>query len=283
METETATKIDVEKPEEESGIQITLEKYRERFPIQGDIVRFNVGGKRFDTFIQPIFSRHPSSLLASLIRNRSALRDRKGALFIDRNPALFPQILDAIRTGRVPGSPSKALKAELEYYQISSDASLQSRWTLDMNHKASVLNLSEDHMTVTHGGPNGHASIFGDTPLETGIQRWNVEIHINGDHWIALGVRKHDGSDFVADYDDAHAQSSQNQRFPTSKAITSSDNCFYHDGDVIECKLDCSTGKFTLRNRTDGHVEVRTDVACPVYPWINLHNAGNSARIFFEQ
>ena len=84
----------------------------------------NVGGKRFETFVQTIL-KFPSTLLGIMFRERnSVLREkdkRETEYFFDRNSSAFGAILDWYRTGVlvVPQElPISLMMIELDFWQI---------------------------------------------------------------------------------------------------------------------------------------------------------------------
>lgn len=86
----------------------------------GDIIHLNVGGKRFSTSKETL-TWVTDSFFTSLLSGRiSSLKDEKGAIFIDRDPALFAVILNYLRTKEVDLSNVDigCLKNEAEYYGI---------------------------------------------------------------------------------------------------------------------------------------------------------------------
>ncbi|KAH3845079.1 BTB/POZ domain-containing protein KCTD3-like isoform X2 [Dreissena polymorpha] len=84
----------------------------------GEIIHLNVGGKRFSTSKQTL-TWIPESFFTSLLSGRiSSLKDDKGAIFIDRDPALFSVILNFLRTKEVDlkNVNIESLKHEAEFY-----------------------------------------------------------------------------------------------------------------------------------------------------------------------
>ena len=64
------------------------------------MVSLNVGGARFETTLGTL-REYPESMLAGMFSGRHRLaRDSSGAVFVNRNPALFCVILDYLRQGR---------------------------------------------------------------------------------------------------------------------------------------------------------------------------------------
>ena len=80
----------------------------------GKVVRFNVGGVRFQT-TQATLTRtlsvgeQPSKFFAEVAAGKGAavaVRDENGDAFIDRDPTLFSPILEYLRTGRFHAPPA---------------------------------------------------------------------------------------------------------------------------------------------------------------------------------
>ncbi|KAF2355451.1 Potassium channel tetramerization-type BTB domain, partial [Trinorchestia longiramus] len=87
----------------------------------GDIIHLNVGGERFSTSRQTL-SWMPDTFFTSLLSGRiSTLKDNTGAIFIDRDPALFRWILQYLRTREIStkGYDIAELKHEAEFYGVS--------------------------------------------------------------------------------------------------------------------------------------------------------------------
>ncbi|KAL8608688.1 hypothetical protein ACOMHN_002917 [Nucella lapillus] len=87
----------------------------------GEIVHLNVGGTRFSTSRQTL-TWIPDSFFTSLLSGRiSSLKDETGAIFIDRDPKLFSQVLSFLRTKEVllKDIDLSALRHEAEFYGIT--------------------------------------------------------------------------------------------------------------------------------------------------------------------
>jgi hypothetical protein len=71
-------------------------------------VVLNVGGTRFETYTCTL-AAYPDTLLGAMFssRNRDMLRpDAAGEHFFDRDPAVFPCVLNFYRTGKVMQPPT---------------------------------------------------------------------------------------------------------------------------------------------------------------------------------
>lgn len=91
-------------------------------PQHEQIVKLNVGGKRFCTTTSTMV-QSGSNFLSNLLMGRmAAVKDEEGYIFIDRNGANFEIILDYLRNGLllIPSSiPLKAVVVEAQFYSIS--------------------------------------------------------------------------------------------------------------------------------------------------------------------
>lgn len=115
---------------EATGPGLVEQKTLRREPQHNEWVVLNVGGQRFETFLNTLLSR--DTMLARMFsdQNRCMLqRASKGEYLIDRNGRAFEAILDYLRTGiiRVPdGVTKEQLICELDFFSVSvPDSSLQ--------------------------------------------------------------------------------------------------------------------------------------------------------------
>ena len=86
----------------------------------GEIVKFNVGGKKFSTRKDTIL-KQPDSLLGRLVDNERV--DLNEELFFDRTPKYFPYILDYLRFNKINykrfnKEELKELQEEVNYYEV---------------------------------------------------------------------------------------------------------------------------------------------------------------------
>lgn len=87
-----------------------------------EIVTLNVGGQRFDTTRHTLLSINDTFFSVLLSGRLPSSKDQTGALFIDRDPALFAIILNYLRTNQlfaVTQANVEALKHEAQFYGIS--------------------------------------------------------------------------------------------------------------------------------------------------------------------
>ncbi|CAA7408076.1 unnamed protein product [Spirodela intermedia] len=121
-----------------------------------DRVRFNVGGRIFETTATTLAGAGRQSMLGAVLDEDWNVRGAAaGEYFIDRNPACFAVLLDLLRTGELhlpPTIPEKLLCREALYYGLL-DHVRAAKWSpLDGNR----LQLAR---TVTGRAPGDGAAI----------------------------------------------------------------------------------------------------------------------------
>lgn len=99
------------------------------------IVKFNVSGRPFEVLLSTIH-KDPDNLLARIIdkQNSQMTTHKDGVYFIDRNPILFPYVLDYLRTDRIvyPTCISKIdFLRELQYYGLALKEVIKKQKTID--------------------------------------------------------------------------------------------------------------------------------------------------------
>lgn len=88
--------------------------------IQNDVIRFNIGGKRFAASTDTLL-KTKDTLFYKLIESKKM--DLSEEIFFDRSPSCFPVILDFLRTNKInykrfTKDELKALQVEAEYYEV---------------------------------------------------------------------------------------------------------------------------------------------------------------------
>ncbi len=88
--------------------------------VQNDVVKFNVGGKKFATSTDTLL-RTPDTLFYKLVLSKKV--DLADEIFFDRSPNLFPAILSYLRTNKIvyknfTKEELKQLATEAEYYEV---------------------------------------------------------------------------------------------------------------------------------------------------------------------
>ena len=89
----------------------------------GDKIVFNIGGGRFETYLETITQRLGNPWLER-VKNIAKLEDAAGTLFIDRSPKIFDSIIDYCRTGQfhLPlNLCGSFITQELEFWNIRLD------------------------------------------------------------------------------------------------------------------------------------------------------------------
>ena len=102
-------------------------------------VKINVGGKHFETFKNTL-SRWPGTLLAGLNHDSIFWDEDEAEYFFDRDPTMFPVILNCYRFGEVhlPNNVcGPSMRREMEYWgiQVSLVIHIKSRETRSILNK----------------------------------------------------------------------------------------------------------------------------------------------------
>ncbi|CAH1801355.1 unnamed protein product [Owenia fusiformis] len=103
-------------------------------------VAINVGGKLFETY-RDTLKKIPDTRLASLNQMDEGYESEKGIYFFDRNPELFPSILDYYRTGELhfpPNQCGRVVKNELEYWGIDDNLISRCCWRRYQEYKEEI-------------------------------------------------------------------------------------------------------------------------------------------------
>lgn len=114
------TSEDLEELKKEANFYsiVKLSKLLEKYE-KSEIVKLDVGGKRFHTSKSTIMSQ--DTKLSELL-SEERMPDKDGYIFIDRNGKHFGKILDFLRDKRIPLPNTKtdleALKKEAEFYSL---------------------------------------------------------------------------------------------------------------------------------------------------------------------
>ncbi len=110
--------------EEQNKLDVLTNKVKQVSPLVKDVVKLNVGGKKFATSRDNLL-KEPSFFTGLLSANFAVERDEKGAIFIDRNPKYFQFILDYLRNEKIDlklidAKEHSALLEEIQFYEIGS-------------------------------------------------------------------------------------------------------------------------------------------------------------------
>lgn len=127
----------------------------------GPRIRLNIGGQHFETFKSNLESV-PNTRVSALSPGDPSYYPEFQEYFFDRNPCLFPYILDAFRKGEVnfPISvPAVSIRAELAFWGIDEGKLSASSWKTcrewDAQQKTlSLLNESKSNGIQGNGRNN---------------------------------------------------------------------------------------------------------------------------------
>ncbi|MCI00628.1 BTB/POZ domain-containing protein [Trifolium medium] len=130
--------------------------------IKNDRVKFNVGGRVFETTATTLANAGRNSMLGAMLdENWNLLQDNRSEKFIDRNPDCFSVILDLLRTGElyIPQNISeKLLYREALFYGVL-DHVRSAKWgQFDGNRlrlSQSVQGQAPGDGTAIRAGPDG--------------------------------------------------------------------------------------------------------------------------------
>ncbi|XP_068648531.1 BTB/POZ domain-containing protein At2g24240-like [Aristolochia californica] len=150
--------------------------------IPRDRVRFNVGGKIFETTSTTLANAGRHSMLGALLDDDWNIKsDGPEEYFIDRNPSCFAILLDLLRTGDLhipPHVPEKQLYMEASFYGLL-DHVRASKWgSFDGNRLASsgcVNGRAPGDGTAIRAGPDGGCCVAHGSMVH--VYDWLLEEH----------------------------------------------------------------------------------------------------------
>lgn len=145
-------------------------------------VRFNVGGKVFETTSTTLANAGRQSMLGALLDEHwNVVPDAPAEYFVDRNPRCFAVLLDLLRTGHLhipPNLPDKLLFQEAAYYGLL-DHVRAARWgTFDGNRlglAGSVAGRAPGDGTAIRASPDGGCCVAHGSMVH--IYDWMLEEH----------------------------------------------------------------------------------------------------------
>lgn len=127
-----------------SDIDIELDHQQDNDWVVSDIVTLNVGGTMFQTAVSILTEK--SDFFRKAFSNNSSGQDKSQPLFIDRDPALFKQILSYMRNENYSFSnvDIKDIITELEFFEVEPPQQLESP-----DKECVTLEISPDHIMAT--------------------------------------------------------------------------------------------------------------------------------------
>ena len=146
-----------------------------------NMIKLDVGGKIFKVSKEVLLG-HKDTYFYAMLSSGEFLPDEEGAYCIDRNPKLFPYILDYLRYGTVDltdltETQQKQLSIEADFYMIDMNPSLNSELELFKNGGLTFTTLG----ATGRKGPkkvghhyNNNPLLKGKVTLSKGIQSWIV-------------------------------------------------------------------------------------------------------------
>ena len=168
------------------------EKRMEAFVIRDDdIIRLNVGGKKFTTK-RSTLCQVEGSLFATMFSGRwedSVERDQDGAVFFDFNPQYFAYILDYLREKKItsgqnlpslpefPESQMKHFYSLVEYLGLSDEIFPTEIVSGEkFNLHSSGVTLEKDGKVAVHDGTIGHNYVLGGNIYQQGIVNLKLKL-----------------------------------------------------------------------------------------------------------
>ncbi|XP_060211572.1 BTB/POZ domain-containing protein At4g30940-like [Lycium barbarum] len=151
-----------------------------------DRVKFNVGGRIFETTATTLAVASKNSLFGAMLDENWNLLSNSAITehFIDRNPDCFGVLLDLLRTGELyipPNIDKKLLYREAEYYGILDHVRSATWGPLDGNRlqlARSITDRSDGDSKVSpaiQAGPNGWCSVAQGNVVR--VYNWMLEEH----------------------------------------------------------------------------------------------------------
>ena len=143
-------------------------------------VTLNIGGQYFTTYQSTIHS-YPGTRLSSISRSDTAYDSASGEYFFDRNPRLFPYILDFYRSGELHFphcTCGTVIQQELAFWGISDDKVATCCWRTYKEFEEEKRTLDELEEAF-----NGHKKMFRGKDnyrirgsLTNGWTKWKMDV-----------------------------------------------------------------------------------------------------------
>ncbi|KAJ4958250.1 hypothetical protein NE237_025361 [Protea cynaroides] len=148
--------------------------------IQKDRVRFNVGGKIFETTATTLAIAGRNSMFGAMFDENWNLRPGEtGEYFIDRNPSCFAVLLDLLRTGELnipPNMPERLLYREALFYGLIDHVRAAKWGQFDgnrLNLAGSVAGRAPGDGTAIRAGPDGGCCVAHGSMVH--VYNWMLE------------------------------------------------------------------------------------------------------------
>ncbi|CAL5376280.1 unnamed protein product [Camellia sinensis] len=150
--------------------------------IQKDTVKFNVGGKIFETTATTLANAGRNSLFGTMFDENWNLQTHNfDEYFIDRNPDCFAVLLDLLRTGElcIPSNiPEKLLHREALFYGLLDHVRTAKWGQFDGNRlrfSQSVMGQAPGDGTAIRAGPDGGCCVVHGSMVH--VYDWMLEEH----------------------------------------------------------------------------------------------------------
>ncbi len=273
-----------------------------------DIIRLNVGGKKFTT-TRCTLCQVEGSLLATMFSGRwedGVKRDEDGAVFFDFNPKHFGYILEYLRTKKiataedpaelpkVPRDEAKNFNTLVEYLQLSDEIAVPVEIvppeivpSEKFNLHAPKITLQEDGKVAVHGPHQSPEYALGEKTYERGIARLRLKIEsFQNNHWMFVGIVKGDvllqnqrsSYAWPGSYGWALGGTGQVHKMG-SYTIDNSLGNLSKEGDTVELVLDCDTAKLSLHLPTGRQFHIDLPKSQTWRLNVNLNGANDKIRI----
>ena len=250
-----------------------------------DMIKLDVGGMIFKESKEVLLS-HKDTYFYAMLSSRRFLPDEDGFYCIDRNPKLFPYILDYLRNGTVDltkltETQQKQLSIEADFYMI--EMRIKHIDLFDHNLKGPHVTISNDGKTASHDNvQNGFSAALSVKGISTGKHTWRVQLdHLNGNQLIIVGVIAKPVTHLMEAFKISYGISSDNSSYhgPASGfSISTVGHCF--SGDVLRVDLDCDAHILKITNETNGKKEQWTlPPNVTYYLHVSIYNMGGSVTI----
>ncbi|KAI3925310.1 hypothetical protein MKX01_035427 [Papaver californicum] len=150
--------------------------------IQTDKVRFNVGGKIFETTATTLANASRNSVFGAMFDDQWNLQPREvnDEYFIDRNPECFSILLDLLRTGELhvpPNIPEKLFYREALYYGLLDNVRTAKWGRFDDGNKlrltSSVKGPYPNDCTAIRASPDGGCAVAHGSIVH--VYNWMLE------------------------------------------------------------------------------------------------------------